>query len=260
MCDDAQHTYCRLTRHCASPYRGVENHLGNTTPSSPDRDSNLDLPVLSSRAQHDKRVSQLRHRGGRPSRDLNPDLPVISRTVQHECDALDHSASEPGSFVGYASDGHFEDTLLTDLQRRPLLLAKGRTEKRGWCSIAHQSVESRQQKLGRYQTVESMDPITTRLAQSISSVAAEKLSGTTPPPPTNPSPSRPYYPCPFSRWPQLRTTGKYRESVGRCELEEVNPHLRGWRVENHLGNTTPSSPDRDSNLDLPVLSSQAQHD
>nr|CAD7426847.1 unnamed protein product [Timema monikensis] len=29
------------------------------------RDSNLDLPVLSSRAQHDKRVSQLRHRGVR---------------------------------------------------------------------------------------------------------------------------------------------------------------------------------------------------
>nr|CAD7405795.1 unnamed protein product [Timema cristinae] len=28
------------------------------------RDSNLDLPVLSSRAKHDKRVSQLRHRGG----------------------------------------------------------------------------------------------------------------------------------------------------------------------------------------------------
>nr|CAD7424341.1 unnamed protein product [Timema monikensis] len=42
----------------------VENHLGKTTPSSPDRDSNLVLPVLSSRAQHDKRVSQLRNRGG----------------------------------------------------------------------------------------------------------------------------------------------------------------------------------------------------
>nr|CAD7412796.1 unnamed protein product [Timema poppensis] len=42
----------------------VENHLGKTTPSSPDRDSNIDLPALSSRAQHDKRVSQLRHRGG----------------------------------------------------------------------------------------------------------------------------------------------------------------------------------------------------
>nr|CAD7577754.1 unnamed protein product [Timema californicum] len=35
-----------------------------TYPSSPNRDSNLDIPVLSSRAQHDKRVSQLRHRGG----------------------------------------------------------------------------------------------------------------------------------------------------------------------------------------------------
>ncbi|CAG2053116.1 unnamed protein product [Timema podura] len=43
-------------------------------------------------------------------------------------------------------------------------------------------------------------------------------------------------------------------------MEEVNPHLRGGRVENHLGKTTPSSPDRDSNLDLPVLGGRAQHD
>nr|CAD7407954.1 unnamed protein product [Timema cristinae] len=49
------------------------------------------------------------------------------------------------------------------------------------------------------------------------------------------------------------------EGIGKVELEEVNPHLRGGRVENHLGKTTPSSPDRDSNLDLPVLSSRAQH-
>nr|CAD7425804.1 unnamed protein product [Timema monikensis] len=48
--------------------------------------------------------------------------------------------------------------------------------------------------------------------------------------------------------------------IGKVELEEVNPHLRGGRVENHLGNTAPSSPNRDSNLDLPVLSSRAQHD
>nr|CAD7409709.1 unnamed protein product [Timema poppensis] len=47
---------------------------------------------------------------------------------------------------------------------------------------------------------------------------------------------------------------------GKVELEEMNPHLRGGRVENHLGKTTPSSPDRDSNLNLPVLSSRAQHD
>nr|CAD7571458.1 unnamed protein product [Timema californicum] len=48
--------------------------------------------------------------------------------------------------------------------------------------------------------------------------------------------------------------------MGKVELEEVNPHLRGGRVENHLGKTSLSSPDRDSNLDFPVLSSQAQHD
>nr|CAD7395222.1 unnamed protein product [Timema cristinae] len=50
------------------------------------------------------------------------------------------------------------------------------------------------------------------------------------------------------------------ERIGKVELEEVNPHLRGGRVKNHLGKTTPSSPDRDLNLDLPVLSSRAQHD
>nr|CAD7402102.1 unnamed protein product [Timema poppensis] len=51
-----------------------------------------------------------------------------------------------------------------------------------------------------------------------------------------------------------------RLGIGKDELEEVNPHLRGGRMENHLGKTTSSSPDRDSNLDLPVLSSRAQHD
>nr|CAD7392305.1 unnamed protein product [Timema cristinae] len=51
-----------------------------------------------------------------------------------------------------------------------------------------------------------------------------------------------------------------KQRIGKVELEEVNPHLRGGRVENHLGKTTSSSPDRDSNLDLPVLSSLAQHD
>nr|CAD7428373.1 unnamed protein product [Timema monikensis] len=51
-----------------------------------------------------------------------------------------------------------------------------------------------------------------------------------------------------------------RESGSLVKLETVNPHLRGGKVENHLGKTTPSSPDQDSNLDLPVLSSRAQHD
>nr|CAD7195636.1 unnamed protein product [Timema douglasi] len=46
----------------------------------------------------------------------------------------------------------------------------------------------------------------------------------------------------------------------QVEIEEVNPHLRGGRVENNLGTTPPSSPDRDLNLDLPVLNSRDQHD
>nr|CAD7572181.1 unnamed protein product [Timema californicum] len=56
------------------------------------------------------------------------------------------------------------------------------------------------------------------------------------------------------------STTRYARWLGTVELEDVNPHLRGVRVENHLGKTTPSSPDRDSNLNLPVLSSRAQHD
>nr|CAD7399377.1 unnamed protein product [Timema cristinae] len=48
--------------------------------------------------------------------------------------------------------------------------------------------------------------------------------------------------------------------IGKVVLEEVNPHLRGGRVESHLGKTTPSSPNRDSDIDLPILSSRAQHD
>nr|CAD7573485.1 unnamed protein product [Timema californicum] len=42
--------------------------------------------------------------------------------------------------------------------------------------------------------------------------------------------------------------------IGEVELEEVNPHLRGGGGE-HLGRTTPSSPERDSNLDPQRLSS-----
>ncbi|CAG2056992.1 unnamed protein product [Timema podura] len=50
------------------------------------------------------------------------------------------------------------------------------------------------------------------------------------------------------------------KELGRLNLKEVNPHLRGGRVENHLGKTTSSSPDRGLNLDLPVLGGRAQHD
>nr|CAD7395069.1 unnamed protein product [Timema cristinae] len=59
---------------------------------------------------------------------------------------------------------------------------------------------------------------------------------------------------------QMAAMNGVQTDLTQVELEEVNPHLRGGRVENHLGKTTPSPPDRDSNLDLPILSSRAQHD
>nr|CAD7258843.1 unnamed protein product [Timema shepardi] len=58
----------------------------------------------------------------------------------------------------------------------------------------------------------------------------------------------------------LSTNYANGSGVGKVELEEVNPLLRGGRVESHLGKTTPSLPARDLTLDLPVLSSRAQHD
>nr|CAD7400146.1 unnamed protein product [Timema poppensis] len=83
---------CHLSAHISdSPQEGVENHLGKTTPSSPDRDSNLDLPVLSSRAQHDKCVSQLRHRGGidkevkmrRQKEDMQVNVAGLRRNIKN---------------------------------------------------------------------------------------------------------------------------------------------------------------------------------
>nr|CAD7572289.1 unnamed protein product [Timema californicum] len=41
-------------------------------------------------------------------------------------------------------------------------------------------------------------------------------------------------------------------------IKDVNPHLRERRVEKHLGETTPSSPGRDSNLSFPILGSLTQ--
>nr|CAD7429607.1 unnamed protein product [Timema monikensis] len=58
---------------------------------------------------------------------------------------------------------------------------------------------------------------------------------------------------------EKKTSPAFQE-LGRLNLEEVNLHLRGGRMENHLGNTNPISPDRDSDLDLPVLGSRAQHE
>nr|CAD7405730.1 unnamed protein product [Timema poppensis] len=97
-----------------------------------------------------------------------------------------------------------------------------------------------------------------------------KTANRTPPPRVS---ARPAVPCTV-RYSALWSVRGFKSRAGivyisqsrvstlasHVEIEEVNPHSRGGRVENRLGKTTPSSHDRDSNLDLPVLSSQAQHD
>nr|CAD7456793.1 unnamed protein product [Timema tahoe] len=47
----------------------------------------------------------------------------------------------------------------------------------------------------------------------------------------------------------------FRHGNGRLYLEEVDPHLCGGRVENHFGRKNLNTPDRDSNLDLPIIGS-----
>nr|CAD7263608.1 unnamed protein product [Timema shepardi] len=48
--------------------------------------------------------------------------------------------------------------------------------------------------------------------------------------------------------------------LGRLNIEEVNPHLRGGRVKIHLGKKSPtSSYERGLNPDFPILGRLAQH-
>nr|CAD7431280.1 unnamed protein product [Timema monikensis] len=150
----------------------VENHLGKTTPSSPDRDSNLDLPVLSSQAQHDKHVSQLRHRGG--------SLLVLKR------EGLKYIALQ-----------------------------------------AYQNVR---------EMASSATPGSTNRLSLAMYFCTKQIQGL----------------------PKKETNEPLE--LGSLNLEEVKPHSCGGRVENHFEKTTPCSPKQDSNLDLPVLGSLAQHE
>nr|CAD7430611.1 unnamed protein product [Timema monikensis] len=52
-------------------------------------------------------------------------------------------------------------------------------------------------------------------------------------------------------------TGYVKLGIEKVEFEEVNPHLRGVRVKDHIGKTFLSSLNRDSNLDLHIFGSLA---
>nr|CAD7592197.1 unnamed protein product [Timema genevievae] len=184
----------------------VENHLGKTTPSSLDRDSNLNLPVLGGLAQHDWHVSQLRHRASETM--LEPAL------NSHQAWATPHN-------------------LLQTLNKLVMM---------AFCVCDVYGHTGRQVKNGPTLFVKAVRQI---LKFGIGILAngqfgvwdgfvkdlpsqAKGVGGGDPP------------------------LAKVRvRELGGLNLEEVNPHLRGGRVENHLGKTTPHSPDRDSNLVSP---------
>nr|CAD7400531.1 unnamed protein product [Timema poppensis] len=264
----------------------VENHLGKTTPSSPNRDSNLDLPVLSSRAQHDKRVSQLRHRGGviivdmsvpdRIQRLICPedslkkgriierkgerrgedaadlDFTVFMQYV-HQGLSVDLERDFGFSVCSYGTGGDIVGSQWNEISSRVPLQVAGRGMPTPTGVLADLgTIRSR----ARWDTTRGRVPGVFDLFQSKVSEGCPSIFASV---------------IQVSSSLELRFISKFSQyshsrdlelllGLGQVELEEVNPHLRGGRVENHLGKTIPNSPDRDSNLDLPVLSSRAQHD
>nr|CAD7429891.1 unnamed protein product [Timema monikensis] len=417
--------------------RRVENHLGKTTPSSPDRDSNLDLPVFSSRAQHDKRVSQLRHRGGTPGGKLGfPNGPTdvckrrngfhnvlraygsvreapfspchphnfhrplvldsvlnamdygidrvyevklanalvvwsstaedgeievrisVGHTVQNVAFAASQIGSESDvrlaldlSLVGgsreFMAQGHpylqtkshnfgtvlKMDILVLDLASWGLLvvtfilLLLYFVGSRGHKFFSKRNVPYlrplpifgnmgafvfRQKSLGKHleffyvefkrhkvgvmfklnqpiymicepETIkqitvkdfnyfvdrnlpfpEESEPLFMKSSSALKVVINEGyvIRGVASPTWDNYELLKLFNTASYYPFELYALSTNYAIGLGiwKVELEEVSPHLRGGRVENHLGNPPPSSPDRDSNLDLPVLSSQAQHD
>nr|CAD7262526.1 unnamed protein product [Timema shepardi] len=264
----------------------VENHLGKTTTSSPDRDSNLDLPVLSSRAQHGKRVSQLRHRAYRQRREVGQcveniiddfltrmthlfvffaqtdSLRIGTNRSRADCNALARrditavvhnlgSVKYFRSFVSPVSFSFYIKNIPKGLNISLSLYAGNTslvTERAG----VGRCPQSYPQQCWP-QTLSSREAIGVQPHRSSGSTSHVPIAIGT----SQYSTTTSYYP--FGLY-ALSTNYYNGLGIGKVESEEVTPYLRGGRVENHLGKTTPSSPDQDSSLDLPVLSSRAQHD
>nr|CAD7256149.1 unnamed protein product [Timema shepardi] len=249
--------------------RRVENHLGKTTPSSPDRDSNLDLPVLSSQAQHDKRRSAL---SILTTTSPSP-LYLYGYPALREREKTDTTGN---AWTEASVSSEFEHiVVIIKLYRitlvyvlRPLTVAQlantlvvfsstaedGEIEDHQCsngcklrCVILHYLLEKNWFTMALFEQVLGQSNGKEMKGRHHHRWLGSKSRNST----------TSYYP--FGLY-ALSTNYSHGLGLGKVELEEVNLHVRGGRVENHLGKTTPSSPDRNSNLDLPVLSIRAQHD
>nr|CAD7392839.1 unnamed protein product [Timema cristinae] len=115
-----------------------------TTPSSPDRDSNLDLPVLSSRAQHDKRNHSSNNNNSNnnrsPSNNVNLSGKVLrwgsdasqrvvgSATTQQQHQTLTRRNSQPASISSLVSS--VSSLLLVNIQEEAAAAAGGAQHRR----------------------------------------------------------------------------------------------------------------------------------
>nr|CAD7201273.1 unnamed protein product [Timema douglasi] len=246
----------------------VEYNLRKSTPSSPDQDSNLDLPFLSSRAQHDKSVSQLRHRGGTASyypfrlyalstnyanglgfgkvelEEVNPHL--RGGRVENHLGKTTLSSPDRDSNLDLPalSSRAKHDSRVSQLRHRGSAVTLSAVFGDPRCSrriIVADTIKIYSEGVTLNVHQDHMDLIMDHRLLALEGNHRAQGTG-------------------FKIVRGVASGISRARRIGKVALKEVNTQLRGGRVENHLGKTTPSSPDRDSNHDLPVLSSRAQHD
>nr|CAD7259231.1 unnamed protein product [Timema shepardi] len=184
-------------------------------PVHPTRDSNLDLPILSSRAQHDKRVSQLRHRGG--AKGLNGNIPKVSLGIEHGTPKLIASGTDHYTtrvlIISVKSDNFISYHLTYEYKIKP---GYGNRARYLWLSTPILYPPSY--------------PVIVPYAGTITDSALK------------------YY------WRVTQVTGRFLDSsvVREHSGEYALICVSGGRVTIHLEKSTLCLPDQDSNPNLPV--------
>nr|CAD7399623.1 unnamed protein product [Timema poppensis] len=214
----------------------VEEHLVKIHPRSPDRDSNLHLPILGSLAQH--KTSALANYSTElavSSGSASPTPPPHSSTS-----TLPATSSSTTAVTSSAPVARPGSPPTTPGAPPPRCCETGRPIYTD--PLTGQTVCSCQYDLLSYQRLASAG-VGAAGIPALSMYSAPYADGMAAYFPALGADQAPFY-------------------TATVELEEVNPHLRGGREKNPFRNHHHplSLPDRDSNLDLPILSSRAQHD